>query len=105
MTQKEFYKIVNYIKQIISGSMWENHVFAVGGCVRDLYLQNEIKDIDLVIDLNDGGIRFANWCKDMGLTHSVVVYPNYGTAMFKIKIQEILKQHMGLLKRMLFVET
>ena len=83
MTQKEFYKIVNYIKQIISGTIWENHVFAVGGCIRDLYLQNEIKDIDLVININEGGVRFANWCKDMSLTHSVVVYPTYGTAMFK----------------------
>lgn len=83
MTKEQFYKITNYIKQIISGTTWENHVFAVGGSVRDLTMGNEIKDIDLVIDLHDGGIRFANWCKDLGLTHSVVVYPTYGTAMFK----------------------
>ena len=82
MTQKDFYKIVNYIKQIISGSEYENHVYSVGGAVRDLLMNNEIKDIDLVIDLQDGGIRFVNWLYKLNLlTHEPVVYPTYGTAM------------------------
>ena len=82
MTQKDFYKIVNYIKQIISGSEYENHVYSVAGAVRDLLMNNEIKDIDLVIDLQDGGIRFVNWLYKLNLlTHEPVVYPTYGTAM------------------------
>ena len=50
MTQKDFYKIVNYIKQIISGSEYENHVYSVGGAVRDLLMNNEIKDIAKTIE-------------------------------------------------------
>lgn len=83
MTQREFYKITEYIGSIIKGTTFENHVFAVGGSVRDLTMGNDIKDIDLVIDLPDGGVNFANWCKDMELCHSVVIYETYGTAMFK----------------------
>lgn len=82
MTQKDFYKIVNYIKQIISDSEYDSHVFVVGGAVRDLLMNNEIKDIDLVIDLHDGGIRFVNWLYKLNLLkHEPVIYPTYGTAM------------------------
>ena len=84
MTEKDFYKITDYIATIIKGSEFENHVYAVGGSVRDLLMRNPIKDIDLVVDLPDGGINLANFLKDSGKCHSVVVYPTYGTAMFHL---------------------
>lgn len=83
MTQKEFYNITEYIGEIIKGTEWENHIHCVGGSVRDLQMGNDIKDIDLVIDLPDGGVNFANWCKEQGLCHSVNIFETYGTAMFK----------------------
>lgn len=87
MTNFDFYKIVEYIKDIIVNSDYENHVFCVGGAVRDLIMGNEIKDIDIVIDLENGGISFANWVKDNGYVYNdtVVTYPTYGTAMFHFK--------------------
>jgi poly(A) polymerase len=46
---------------------------------------NEIKDIDVVLDLPSGGIRFAEWMEKNHFTFgSVVTYPTYGTAMFKL---------------------
>ena len=63
MTEKDFYKITDYIASLIKGSEFENHVYAVGGSVRDLLMRNPIKDIDLVIDLPDGGINLANFLK------------------------------------------
>ena len=89
MTQKEFYKITEYIGSIIKGTEWENHIWAVGGSIRDLCMGNDIKDIDLVIDLPDGGVNFANWCKEHGYTKTVVVYPTYGTAAMKILNEDI----------------
>ena len=83
MTQKDFYKITDYIRKIIEGTSFENHVFAVGGSVRDLAMNNEIKDIDLVIDLPNGGVDFAEWCREQGYTKTIVVYQTYGTSMFK----------------------
>lgn len=86
MTEDKFYNIVDYLKGIIKGTEFDNHCFVVGGAVRDLVMKNGIKDIDLVLDIKDGGIRFAEWMEANGYTKgSVVTYPTYGTAMFKLK--------------------
>lgn len=81
-----YYDILNYLKEIIKGTEFEGHVFSVGGCERDKHLgMNTIKDIDIVIDLMDGGIKFTKWLESNGYTNgSVVVYENFGTAMFKL---------------------
>ena len=86
MKKEDFLKITEYIGGIIKGTSFENHIFAVGGSVRDLTMGNDIKDIDLVIDLPQGGVKFANWCKEQGYTKTVVIYETYGTAMFKFKV-------------------
>lgn len=86
MTHELYIQICDYLQDIIEGTLFENHCFAVGGCLRDEILGHEIKDIDLCIDLPDGGIDFANWLyKEKLLTHEPVVYPTYGTAMFCLK--------------------
>lgn len=83
---KNYIEIIEHLKNIILGTKFENHVFSVGGCERDLILDSPIKDIDIVIDLPNGGIEFANWLKDNGHTvGSVVVYEHFGTAMFRLK--------------------
>ena len=76
-----------YLKEIIKGTEFEGHVYSVGGCERDKHLGlQEIKDIDLVVDLKDGGISLARWLKSRGLIKNgnIVVYENFGTAMFKL---------------------
>lgn len=86
MTHELYIHICDYLQDIIEGTLFESHCFAVGGCLRDEILRHEIKDIDLCIDLPDGGIDFANWLyKEKLLTHEPVVYPTYGTAMFCLK--------------------
>lgn len=78
--------IVGHLGRIVRGSPFENHVFTVGGCERDRLMGKPIKDIDIVIDLPNGGVQFAQWLESMGYTHGhVVVYEHYGTAMFKLK--------------------
>ena len=83
MTKENFLDITKYIGSIIKGTSWENHIFAVGGSIRDMVMGNDIKDIDLVIDLPQGGVKFANWCKEQGYTKTIVTYPTYGTSMFR----------------------
>ena len=46
MTKDKFYKIVLYIKNLINGTKFEGKTYVVGGAVRDLYMDKEIKDID-----------------------------------------------------------
>ena len=86
MKETEFKKITNYIGEIIKDSPFYSHTYIVGGSVRDLCMGNEIKDIDLVIDLENGGIEFAKYCMDKELlTHDVVLFERYGVAMFAFK--------------------
>ena len=89
MTREEFKEIANYIGDIIKDTPWYQHIYIVGGSVRDFYMGNDIKDIDLVIDLPNGGVDFANWCKDQGYTKTVVIYETYGTAAMKMLNQDI----------------
>ena len=86
MTKKEYLEILSELKKIIVGTEWEGHLFAVGGCVRDSIMDDyPIKDVDLVVDLPNGGIEFANWlCQNHYLVYEPVTYPTYGTAMFKL---------------------
>lgn len=79
-------EICDYLRNIIVDSVYENHLYTVGGCVRDSILKHEIKDIDLVIDLPNGGIDFSKWLYNKSLlTHAPVVYETYGTSMFCLK--------------------
>lgn len=86
MEKNRFLEIVTHIAECIKGSEFENHVFAVGGCVRDMVMDNPIKDIDLCIDIPDGGIKLAEYMHSKKfITRPPVTYPTYGTAMFKLK--------------------
>lgn len=86
MTKEIFKLIIEDVAKIIKGTQFENHVFAVGGCVRDLIMGKEIKDIDMCVDIENGGILLTEFmCDNQYTKGSVVTYPTYGTAMFKLK--------------------
>lgn len=85
MNRETFLEVVKYIKSIIKNTEYENHTYVVGGACRDYVLNDNIKDIDLVVDLPNGGIEFANWLYEHHyLVYEPVTYPTYGTAMFKL---------------------
>ena len=93
MKEQKFWIIINYLKNLIKSTNWENHVFAVGGSCRDVMMNRiysgldaEIKDIDLLIDLPSGGINFAKWLNNKNLLiGDIIEYKTYGTAMFHLK--------------------
>lgn len=86
MTKERFQEIINYIGECIKGSEFENHVFTVGGCVRDTVMGNPIKDIDICVDIPEGGIKLAEYMHNKKLiVRPPITYPTYGTAMFKFK--------------------
>lgn len=85
MTAVDFFDITIELATLLKGSRFEGHVFAVGGSVRDLVMHSEIKDIDLVVDLPNGGIDLAEYLDGLCcLTHKPVTYPSYGTCMFTL---------------------
>ena len=61
---KNLDEIKNRIINVINtDDKFKNHVYVVGGYVRDFIMNIEPKDIDLVIDINKGNIKFANAIK------------------------------------------
>ena len=82
----KFLTITNYIKEIIQGTIYEQHVYVVGGSVRDLLMKRPIKDIDIVVDIANGGIDFAHFCMNKGLLmREPVIFERYGVAAFRFK--------------------
>ena len=88
-------KLVKIIQESIKGTAFENHVFLVGGCVRDLLLKIPCKDVDICVDIKNGGMLFANY---MAMKHQCyvagtnpVVFETYGTAKFQLYKNEELK--------------
>jgi len=78
--------IVNELRELIANTKFEGKTYCVGGCCRDKLLGNEIKDIDLVVELPDGGIELAEYLHQQNkLSGDIVTFPKYGTAMFRLK--------------------
>jgi len=78
----------DFIKQIIKGTEWDGLVYACGGYVRDQISGRDAKDLDIVIDKENGGILFSNWItKKIGnyKEHSnPVTFEKFGTSKFNL---------------------
>ena len=86
--------IVNKLQEQIKKTHFENHVYLVGGCVRDLILNQPIKDIDIVVNIKGGGLTLANFlaCKNKcWKPTNPVMFENYGTAKLNLYKDEICK--------------
>lgn len=85
MNLKRYESVFNILQKLIKDTKFENHTYTVGGCERDRILGNEIKDIDIVVDLPRGGIELAEYLyKNGNLANAPVIYENFGTVMFRL---------------------
>ena len=90
LTPNELAKTAKFLGDSIKNTKFQDHVYIVGGAVRDYFLKKEIKDIDIAVDLPNGGIEFGQFINSKyGSIHSIVTYPNYGTCKFTINVQDI----------------
>lgn len=86
MTTKLYHVICEWLRNLIENTQWEGHVFAVGGCCRDEIMGFEIKDLDLAVDLPNGGVKFARWLQKRRLTTGrPVFFLKYGTAKLRLR--------------------
>jgi len=79
---------LDFLSKEIKKSRWKGKVYLAGGAVRDELLGLPIKDIDLVVDMPDGGIEFAKWITSkLGIQTSgnPVIFPKFGTAKFNLR--------------------
>lgn len=85
MDLKTYETVISILRLLIKDTKFDGHVYSVGGCERDRILGNEIKDIDIVVDLPRGGIELAEYLYNIKqLVHAPVIYENFGTCMFKL---------------------
>lgn len=90
LTPNELALTAKRLGDAIKGTPFQDHVFIVGGAVRDYYLKTDIKDIDIAVELPNGGIAFGEYIsKKMGSPHAIVTYPKYGTCKFTIDIKDV----------------
>lgn len=86
MTEEKFFQIKNALANLIKNTVFEGKTYIVGGAVRDLYMQREIKDIDVVVNIQGGGLKLANHLNNIGkLLREPVMYPQYSVSMFVLK--------------------
>ena len=89
---KRIVYLIDKLRDIVKDSPFNDKVYLVGGCIRDMLLGKPIKDIDIVVEMPNGGVMFANYitvktkCFKSG--KNPVVFENYGTAKFNILSDE-----------------
>ncbi|PKN80381.1 MAG: hypothetical protein CVU48_02160 [Candidatus Cloacimonetes bacterium HGW-Cloacimonetes-1] len=73
------------IHTAIEHTEFAGKVYFAGGCVRDHLLGKESTDIDLTVELPEGGVRLAWYLHEqLGASHPIV-YQRFGTAMTMFK--------------------
>ena len=86
MKDNTYHRILDYFRQISSGTKWEGHLYAVGGCVRDEILGAPIHDVDIAVDLPNGGVNFAMWLlRHKYLVEMPVLFRKFGTAKLRLR--------------------
>ncbi len=86
MTNRHYHHILEYFRGVSKGTKWEGHLYAVGGCVRDEILGSEIHDVDIAVDLPNGGILFTRWLqRRRQLAGMPVFFHKFGTAKLRLR--------------------
>lgn len=86
MTDSTYKNILEYFRAISEGTKWEGHLYAVGGCVRDEILGAPIHDVDIAVDLPDGGVKFTIWLlRHRYLLDMPILFRKFGTAKFRLR--------------------
>jgi tRNA nucleotidyltransferase/poly(A) polymerase len=92
---KDIIYLIEKLKGIIDNSPFKGKVYLVGGCIRDMLLGKPIKDIDIVVEMPNGGTMFANYMtvktRCFRVSTNPVIFDTYGTAKFNILSDERIK--------------
>jgi tRNA nucleotidyltransferase/poly(A) polymerase len=75
---------LDLLKTVIQNTKFAGKTYIAGGAVRDMIMGKDPKDIDIVVELEQGGILFAEFlAKKLGIYKegsNPVVYEKFGTA-------------------------
>ncbi len=73
-------KILNLISEAIKNTEFEGRTYVAGGFVRDLQLERSSDDIDIVVNLENGGQNLAFFLHEKGISTYPAIYKTFGTA-------------------------
>ena len=86
MTKEKYEEILSYLREVIKGTSWEGKVYTVGGCLRDAIMGHDIHDVDLAVNVPDGGVVFPMWLEKQGLTLvPPTLYRRFSSSRLKLK--------------------
>jgi tRNA nucleotidyltransferase/poly(A) polymerase len=82
--------VISKIKAAILGTQYEGKTYIAGGFVRDLVMGRGNKDIDIVVELPNGGVELANFLhKSIGCSEPTVYNNSCGTAQVVIDGEKV----------------
>lgn len=88
-------KVVDLIQSTIKMTKFEGKVNLTGGCVRDLILGRKVNDLDIVVEMESGGMLFATFFAIKNSCYvenkNPVIYANSGAAKVQIYNNDELK--------------
>lgn len=78
----KFELAIENIKGATYSTEFYNKIYLVGGCIRDELLNIPIKDIDIMVDMPDGGVKLAEYLLSSLPDNfsNLVIYERFGTA-------------------------
>ena len=86
MTKEKYEEILSYLRGVIEGTEWEGKVYTVGGCLRDALMGHDIHDVDLAVNVPDGGVLFPIWLDKKGLTLvPPTLYRRFSSSRLRLK--------------------
>ncbi|HNQ44177.1 MAG TPA: CCA tRNA nucleotidyltransferase, partial [Candidatus Cloacimonadota bacterium] len=71
------------LKEFISGTEFVTTSYLAGGCVRDWLMGKVSTDLDITVELDQGGIRLAEYLAALPGFTAFHKYPEFGTAKLK----------------------
>ena len=86
MNLKKYWEILSYLRSVIRDTEWEGKVYTVGGCLRDAMMDHDIHDVDLAVELPDGGVQFPIWLHKQGLTYGEpILYRRFSSSRLRLR--------------------
>lgn len=75
---------VDMLSSLTKSGPFSGKAYIAGGWVRDSVLGRVSDDIDIAVEMEDGGPKFAKWIAQKIGSHSPVIFENFGTAMIPL---------------------
>ncbi len=73
------------LQKAVTGTAFEGRIYFAGGAVRDFLLQKNSLDIDITVEMENGGILLAEYIASKWKLGKPVVYKQFGTALLNYK--------------------